>query len=759
MGAVGKGSATNGTAKKGEATKEMEVLAKSDDVPSTVTGNGVVNPADDSTDFGKENIATESDRADGASDAVPVQPPDAAGRSGPNITIETHVDEGDGEDGEGGPVSGLSNASSAGFAVEVDFERAKEKIDTHRSRMQAARNLEAARKPKKLASKEEMMKAALYKPFRLKKGSPTKLTVPRPPRLSTSARLGEKVLPPPSPDSDTLFTTGEKFTPHLTEPEPFHLSFMARTPSSSAAAMAPTPTLAESLDEYMRHGLRESTPRAEPFVPKLTVPKPFHLSESPVHNVPKSQAQMEEEIMAEFESRPFKAKPVAISVIAGGGVGGVPKIPKRELTAQAPFQLATDARGAHAAHPLPPTTEEMLAEECQNQFHARPMPNLSYNPPPAVPREDKAAHLTTPEPFKLRSLRRHEEAASHRPPPTPDDIEMAKQFHAKPIPASVYRRPAPRPKRDTMEGRGPTTPRGPRLSTSQRMTDTKRREMEERGFHNAEERTRERERLLKAKQRDEMREALEKASGYRTPRSKGPTVPRPFQFQSDARHEAHRAELEETMVHELEDIKRQAESFRARPAPESTRRLRPPSARKRPVPERALTEFEPFQLQSVQRHAHAQQELLAQVEAEEEERRRLAQGPKANPVPRSTHKRPPLMVTTRAAQEDLVQPVAPRLMTQKQAEHRRMFDEEARRKREAELLQKKREEEAKVAEIEREIQELRRLPVSEGGLMQVANPINSVLHGGGDYHGIGTSFQSGGSFGSVPRAISVHTPM
>lgn len=686
--------------------------------------DGEVNPAEDSTavsaaDDGKENVVAAADVDSAAL----------------NLTIDTAFDD---ANKESGPVSGTSSAGSA-------LETAQEKIDTHRIRMESARA--ARRPPKQRTSKEETMKAALYKPFRPSKASPTKLTVPRPPRLSTSARLGDKYVPPVE---EKPYEFGENFTTELTRPRPFHLSFQARTPT--AARPPSTPTLAESLEEYARHGLRESTPekKSEPFVPTLTVPKPFHLSESPMQGLPKSRVQLEEEMMAEFEAKPFKAQPVSSS--GGGGAGGVPKIPKRELTTQVPFRLSTEDRGAHAAHPLPPTTEEMRAEECLKQFHARPLPDLSYQPPAATPQKNPGQHLTTPKPFKLRSVQRHEASLSHKPPPTPDEVELAKRFHAIPVPASVYRAP-PSMRRDPVErSRTCTTPRAPKLSTTARMTDTTRRDMEERGFHNVEERARERERSAKLKQREDMREAIEKASGYSTPRSKGPTVPRPFNFPSNSRHEAHVAEQEERVLNELEEIKQQAKSFRARPAPSSTRRPRPESSRKRDAPERILTEPAPFRLLSAQRHTVAQQELLVQMEAEEEERRRLAMGVKATPIPRSTYKRPP---STPRAPAELSQPVGPQLMTERQSEHRRHFDEEVRERREAELLQKKRDEEAKVAEIEREIQELRRLPVSEGGLLQVANPINLY----GNEGGMGTSFQSGGSIGSIPRSIAVQTTL
>jgi hypothetical protein len=41
-------------------------------------------------------------------------------------------------------------------------------------------------------------------------------------------------------------------------------------------------------------------------------------------------------------------------------------------------------------------------------------------------------------------------------------------------------------------------------------------------------------------------------------------------------------------------------------------------------------------------------------------------------------------------------------------------------------------EERQAAEEEADLQEKRRLPVSEGGLMQVAHPINSVFMGTGE---------------------------
>jgi hypothetical protein len=90
---------------------------------------------------------------------------------------------------------------------------------------------------------------------------------------------------------------------------------------------------------------------------------------------------------------------------------------------------------------LTKSSEEIELEECKNKFKACPLPvsSVSRHRPVSRPRDERC--LTTPRPPKL-----HTSARKMATPIilTQDDIELQKQFHARPLPASVYGSSTPR---------------------------------------------------------------------------------------------------------------------------------------------------------------------------------------------------------------------------------------------------------------------------------------------------------------------------
>ena len=87
------------------------------------------------------------------------------------------------------------------------------------------------------------------------------------------------------------------------------------------------------------------------------------------------------------------------------------------------------------SHSLPKSSEELELEECKNKFKACPLPvsSVSRSRPASRPREGRC--LTTPRPPKLHTSAR---PGMKTPVLTQDEIELKKQFHARPLPVSLY---------------------------------------------------------------------------------------------------------------------------------------------------------------------------------------------------------------------------------------------------------------------------------------------------------------------------------
>jgi hypothetical protein len=131
---------------------------------------------------------------------------------------------------------------------------------------------------------------------------------------------------------------------------------------------------------------------------------------------------------------------------------------------------------------------------------------------------------------------------------------------------------------------------------------------------------------------------------------------------------------------------------------------------------------QPFQLKTEIIHDRHVAERLAKEKEQEQERRRLATI-KARPLPNFQNYKP----ITPMASQNLVEARSPELASSRRAQERKYFDEKVERDKQEEAARKKAIADHQASEQAAELQELRRLPVSEGGLIPRANPINAGL--------------------------------
>ena len=369
--------------------------------------------------------------------------------------------------------------------------------------------------------------------------------------------------------------------------------------------------------------------------------------------------------------------------------------------------------------------EEMVDAEVEycktHQFKARPVPDLLKQAP--LPPKAASAVKKKKE-SKIRPFRFSLDSRKIAPMPvslSSDDIEMAKQFKARPVPASIRKSVGEiKPPLSAATPETKITSLPPRLSTSSRL--------EKRRASIAASDKRAAELLEEKRKKDEARRKLEaernRAAGH-TPSGNSfstygtPTQPVPFNLQSEARGEYHKEIMHERLQYE-EEQRRKSSNFKALSLPR-------PSQPFVPVRGQAeLTEPQEFHLSTDERHAKHMQELQAKLKAEEE---RLAAEAKiqALPVPKSLYVENFFAIKPSEVGRPKIEGKAPEFQTEKQVEHRKAFDQSVKER----MLEKEEQmrilQEQQRSQEELEIQELRRLPVSQGGFQVEAKPINSVF--------------------------------
>lgn len=189
---------------------------------------------------------------------------------------------------------------------------------------------------------------------------------------------------------------------------------------------------------------------------------------------------------------------------------------------------------------------------------------------------------------------------------------------------------------------------------------------------------------------------------------------------TECRGSATKARLESVKKQEEEEANRLASGFKAQPVP-NYHAMNVQSTPKREPKE--LTEPVPFNLNSTQMHEVAQAELQEKIELEETERNLLASATKANPIPSTTYK--PDFTPNKPSETGRtpLKGISPDLVTKSQAKNRAEYDKVNKTRMDDILQEKTLLHERKEAEEQEELNEKRRMPVSEGGMMVEAKPI------------------------------------
>lgn len=189
------------------------------------------------------------------------------------------------------------------------------------------------------------------------------------------------------------------------------------------------------------------------------------------------------------------------------------------------------------------------------------------------------------------------------------------------------------------------------------------------------------------------------------------TQPQEFRFETAARGQAYRAQLEEQL--KLKQAEEARAMVKANPVPDFSKAFQPKIIHKEP------TVPEPFSLMSIHLHEESLMEFQREVE-EERRREREASTIKAKSVPKTLYE-PAL--PAKVEEVKVTVPVGMKLESNQRAKKRQEFDEEMSKKMEQlenlqlEMEKKKEDQENKM------LKELRRKSVEEGGLMFKAKPI------------------------------------
>ena len=563
------------------------------------------------------------------------------------------------------------------------------------------------------------------KTSRPSKGKPP-LTVPKAPKFATDAIYGEKVRA--KGDDTTLAQSSELMMKNLRHSDDVsvdgsvgshgsgqrrltvpHAPHFATTDKLGERQLPPRrvswaqePTLAQSTD-VLAKGLREETPgltvKRES---KLTIPTTPKFHQSSKRELPKSTEERERELMEQYNAHPFKARPVRRTVSASKPPATKPS--NRRKTMPEPFHLRSDERvGKKPVEPTPNKEEEDL-KEMKRQFHARQMPSFS-KPAKSQPNKIAAArHHTTPEPFKFSTKSR---ASAVAPTPRSEEKEPVLEFKARPLPKSTFKSPSQPKTPLNSPSSQPSDIKPPTLRSTARAE--RRQAASEASHKKAEKLAQEKEVQARIRQRKKHNDAILKAE------AKSPMPPQePFTLQSSLRHEAYQKQMEEKRREEQAEQKRQtafhARSFHTTPTPEKIKSPRQPTA------------SQPFHLSSVARHQAYDEEQRRRLQAEEDERKKQAKF-KARRIPKTTYEYKQILPKG----GPLVDPFSPELQMKQRAVERKAYDEYADQERVAEEARKKAIEERMAAEEEEELREQRSLPVSEGGMIPTAQPVNAVF--------------------------------
>ena len=504
---------------------------------------------------------------------------------------------------------------------------------------------------------------------------PTKLTIPRPPKLSTLERNGEKIY------SLTTNTRCKK---------PSHANSSATSSVGDTSSVEHSVTSSQK-DSYLFMAETKSViVMSQHFVNTLREPNDT--------NSPKS-----------FQKR------------------------RRSTIPRTPMVLKRTTSTRKKVHDAPPTLSTKDREEMEyraaHQFKARPMPR----PVSSVSTTSLQQQLRTQKksPSSLSNTNNNmsrQSRMSSSPPPLPpssaDELELAKQFKARPLPNYLVQRLF----RTTTQ---PTTGTGldsknqedPDLKSKPKIISFPRVPVQTKVPSIIRQRIERRQEMDSKRNTHKTTSSVARSSTGNIRNTQVPfttTIPKPFVLESEIRGMNHQDNFQERIRHEEEHTKELARSFKAKPAPSrrhSSARPFTPGHSDAP-----LTEPRGFHLQTELRHELHQADLQSKIEAEAARRALELNNVKPLPVPKTLYKPGFKPVVPSELGRKPVRGSSPHLETSAQSKRRQSFDLEAKERRDKEEKIKQLMEKEEELEAELEIHDLRQLPASEGGFNPVVKP-------------------------------------
>lgn len=268
-------------------------------------------------------------------------------------------------------------------------------------------------------------------------------TIPKGPRLTTSSRHGEKHVAVPIRDTNEP-PAWERGLRSVSSPTPSersnhsHSITIPKTPkfNESHKRLPPKSTAEkekEMIDYYKAHPFKARPVRMNDLSPAprptkvdpprpLTRPAPFHFLTDDRFGKSREDLDGKKEENVSFKARPMPN----FSSVRNTPLTGKITSSNRAPTTTAPFHFHTDDRIGKSREDLGGKKEENVL------FKARPMPNFAStrNSPLTGKVSPSKKHLTTPEPFNLRT----DERASSSPPKTSPAKSNDSMFRARPMP-------------------------------------------------------------------------------------------------------------------------------------------------------------------------------------------------------------------------------------------------------------------------------------------------------------------------------------
>jgi targeting protein for Xklp2 len=371
----------------------------------------------------------------------------------------------------------------------------------------------------------------------------------------------------------------------------------------------------------------------------------------------------------------------------------VPNVPL-QLTEPSSPKLRTKVRAQSTGRPRPKSfqekEEEAMEEASKHVFKFKPVDKRIFSSMgelgvPKVP----AKACTNFDEFTFR----YEERAASRQQQRDQQEEPAAAFKALPMPdfskaALVV----------NVQHVAPVTrPVSPKLSGGQRASSAPARR--QRPHHDEVKR-------MKEQQEAEEREQRKRHLSL--------TEPQAFNFRTEERGKAFQTVLEHRIHQEQEEERRQRE-FKAQPVMKTIEKPFVPEPCKQ-----ELTEFQEFHLVTDSRHEASEARLRAQ---QEREKQLLEEESKfhARPVPKSIEAGKGFV--PHLEEKEPTKPLKIALQSDERAEKRRLFEEELARRQKLLEAEKARIREMESKKENEEVQQLRRKPVSEGGLCFKAAPV------------------------------------